>query len=412
MKNGISDELTILWLSGGFARLAGDRRRRAGSSFYRIHRCRNTTELFRKIIIDGMDVFGGNSISLGPRNAPAHAYINAPIGVTVEGANILTRTLMIFGQGAIRSHPFVMKEINALREKNAKEFDAAFWGHVGMVFRNLIRFKLLSITRGRLASSPVSGPTAKYFRKLAWVSAMFSFLTDVTLFALGGELKRMEKLAGRFADIFSWMYLSTAVLRRFEADGRPKQDLPFVRWNMMHAFSEMQRAFEHIFATLKIPGCTWILRGSVAAWVRINRLSGEPDDETGHEIAIILQTPGPQRDRLTEGIFIPSDENWPPAKLDWAMALSLQAEPISGLLKKAVREGLIKRDTVESMLEQALAQDLVSEADAGLLRKAEAVREDTIQVDAFMPAEYGTGAVDSDEIDVNIERFKDPEDVI
>ena len=238
----------------------------------------NTTELFRKVVIDGMDILGGNAISRGPRNALAHAYINTPIGITVEGANILTRTLMIFGQGAIRSHPFVLKEINALRDRDVRAFDASFWGHVGMVVRNFFRLIGLTITRGRLASAPVGGPTSKYFRKLAWVSAKFSFWADLSMFSLGGDLKRKEKLTGRFADIFSWMFRAVATLRRFEADGRPPEDLPLVRWSMSYALSEIQASFEQIYANLEIPGLTWLMRGPLGLFSRMNPISSRPDD--------------------------------------------------------------------------------------------------------------------------------------
>lgn len=356
----------------------------------------NTTELFRKVINDGMDILGGNAISRGPRNTLAHAYINTPIGITVEGANILTRTLIIFGQGAIRSHPYVLREINALRDKNVREFDAAFWGHVGMIVRNLFRLIGLTCTRGRLASAPVGGPTSKYFRKLAWVSAKFSFWADLTLFSLGGDLKRKEKLTGRYADIFSWMFLVIATLRRFEADGRLQEDLPFVRWSMSHAFSEIQSSFEQIYDNLKIPGLTWLMRGPLGLFSRMNRISSRPDDRTGHQIAVILQTPGAQRDRLTSGIHLPVEKDWPISRLDHAMELSVAAEPITASVRRAARSRSIQRGALEDMLKEAVEKQLISSEDADLVLEAEAVRNDTIQVDSFTLEEYGLGAVISD----------------
>src|SRR6056297_2942710 len=208
----------------------------------------NFTELGREIINDSMDIVGGAGISRGPRNIFAHSYIATPIAITVEGANILTRTLMIFGQGAIRSHPYALKEINALMDKDVKAFDSAFTSHLGHVVNNMSRSLLLSITRGRLASSPSGGPVAKYYRKLAWASASFAFMSDIALGSYGGALKMKEKLAGRYADILSWMLLATATLRRFEAEGRKKEDEIFLHWSMQHAFYRIQTAFDEIGA--------------------------------------------------------------------------------------------------------------------------------------------------------------------
>lgn len=353
----------------------------------------NTTELFRKVILDGMDILGGNAISRGPRNALAHAYINTPIGITVEGANILTRTLIIFGQGAIRSHPFVLREINALRDKDVRAFDEAFWGHVGMVIRNLFRLIGLTLTRGRLASSPVDGPTSKYFRKLAWVSAKFSFWADLSMFSLGGDLKRKEKLTGRFADIFSWMFLAVATLRRFEADGRPLEDLPLVRWSMSYALSEIQSSFEQIYDNLKIPGLTLLMRGPLGLFSRMNRFSSRPDDLTGHQVAVILQTPGPQRDRLTSGIHLPSENDWPVSRLDHAMEISVAAEPIISQVRNAARSDTIKRGPLADMLTEAVEKQLISKEDAQQVTDAEMIRDDAIQVDSFTLEKYGLNAV-------------------
>jgi acyl-CoA dehydrogenase len=353
----------------------------------------NATELFRKAINDGMDILGGNAISRGPKNLLANAYVNNPIGITVEGANILTRTLMIFGQGAIRSHPWVLKEIEALQTKNVRAFDRAFWGHVGLVFRNSVRMKLLGLTRGHLASAPVSGPTAKYYRKLAWVSATFSFWADMSMAFLGGDLKRKEKLTGRFADIFSWMYLSSAVLRRYEAEGRLSEDLPFVDWSMQYAFTEIQRAFEGVFANLRIPGFSFLLRTLVASLVRVSRFSTQPSDALSHRLAVAIQTPGEQRDRITPGIFHPDRETHPRAQLERAMLLSLEADDVVKKIKKAVRAGDLKKAPVSELITSARDAGIINSDEANLIAEAERVRWETIQVDSFTLAEYLENAV-------------------
>ena len=353
----------------------------------------NATELFRTAIDDGMDILGGNAISRGPRNALAHAYINTPIGITVEGANILTRTLIIFGQGAIRSHPWVLKEINAMAEKDVKAFDKAFFGHVGMVIQNLFRSVLLSLTRGHLAGSPVSGPSSRYFRKLAWASASFSILADFSLALMGGTLKRKEMITGRFADIFSWMYLASATLVRFESEGRRKEDLPLFTYSMDMAFFRMQKAFDELYSSLRLPVISWFLRGPMGMWSRMNRLSSGPTDRDIHLVARILQTPGEQRDRITDGIYVPDSAESPVGRLDRAMIASVQAEDVTATVKHAAKAGKLPHGSFDKQLTAALDQGLITKTQAELIRHAEELRNDAVQVDSFTLEEYLKTAV-------------------
>ena len=161
-------------------------------------------------------MLAGAAISLGPKNMLGHAYFAAPIGITVEGANILTRTLIIFGQGAIRCHPYVLDEIHAIENKDIIKFDRSFWGHVGHVVRNLFRAIVLTLTRGWVSIPPVFSSTFRYYQKIAWVSAVYAFFSDIILGSKGGALKRMGRLTGQLGDILSWMYLGISVLKRFE----------------------------------------------------------------------------------------------------------------------------------------------------------------------------------------------------
>jgi len=348
----------------------------------------NATELYRELINHGMDILGGNAISRGPRNALAHAYINTPIGVTVEGANILTRTLIIFGQGAIRSHPYVLSEVQAMESGDVRAFDTAFWAHVGMVIRNLFRSICLSMTRGRLARVPVSGVAARYYRRLAWASASFSILADMTLALLGGTLKRKEKITGRFADVFSWMYLASATLHRFVDEGQKDEDVPLLRYSMDLAFSRIQDAFDALFSSLRLPIVGWVLRGPVAIWSRANRFSAPPSDNDSHRLAVMLQTPGSQRDRLTDGIYVSTLEGRPTHRLDHAMEASLLAEPTAARLKKASRARTIPRGPLEAQLSAAVEADIISPKEAELVRTAESLRSDAIMVDSFTREEY------------------------
>lgn len=348
----------------------------------------NLTELSRKVINDGMDILGGAGICRGPRNLLANIYTATPISITVEGANILTRTLMIFGQGAIRCHPYVYSEIAALNAGDVPAFDRALWHHLGAMIRNGFRASLLSLTRGALASSPASGPTARYYRKLAWVSATFAFLADLALLSLGGSLKRREKLTGRFADVLSWMYLGTATLRRFEAEGAQPEDLPLLHWAMHYTFAQIQQGFEGLLANLPVPMLGILLRGPVLSWWRLNPIGSPPSDHLGSQVARLIQTPGAQRDRLTSGIYIPTETSEALGRLEQALCLSVQAEPVLQKLKAAIRSGQLPKASPPQLIATALAMGMITEAEAALLQAAEAARNDAIQVDSFTLAEY------------------------
>jgi acyl-CoA dehydrogenase len=346
------------------------------------------TELSRQIINDGMDILGGSGICRGPRNLLANIYIATPIPITVEGSNILTRTLMIFGQGAIRCHPYVYQEIAALNQGDAIGFDRALWHHVGLISRNSFRAILLSLSRGLFARSPVTGATAKYYRKLAWAAATFACLTDLSLLGFGGTLKRRETLTGRFADVLSWMYLGTATLRRFEAEGRNPDDLPVVHWVMQYAFAQMQQAFEGIFANLSIPVLGALLRGPVLAWWRLNPIGTLPRDTRGHQLAQTLQIPGGLRDRLTASIYLPDHPDEALGRLEQAFRLSAQAENILKAIKTASRAGQLPQGKPESLIDAALAAGVITAEAAQLVREADRVRHDAIQVDTFTLKEY------------------------
>ena len=343
----------------------------------------NLTELSRQATLDGMDILGGNAIFSGPRNVMAHHYISNPVAITVEGANILTRTLMIFGQGAIRCHPWAYREISALQRGDLRAFDRALWGHVGHMVRNRFRCVLLSLSRGRLALSPIGGPSARYLRKLAWISASFAFLADVAMVAIGGQLKRKEKITGRFADIFSWMYLAVATIRRFEAEGRRHEDTPYFTWAMEYAMARIQVAFDGLLANIRIPGLTWLLRGPIAVYARINSLGAGPSDATGQRVARLMQTPGEQRDRMAEGCFTPKDRTQAMGRLEWAFALAARAEAAVAKVSRAVKFKELPRSPEHSLYERAAAEGIITQEQARVAKEADAACWDAIQVDSF-----------------------------
>lgn len=343
----------------------------------------NLTEILRKSVNDAMDILGGAAISRGPRNVLASAHAGVPINITVEGANILTRAFIIFGQGAIRCHPYAYREITALMENDIAGFDRAFWKHLGHVVRNLFRSILLNFTRGRLTTSPVSGAAAQYYRKLSWVSASFALLADVAMALYGGKLKRKEKLTGRFADIFSWLYLGTAVLKRFEAEGRKKEDLPFLHWSMKYALSQIQQAFDGIYQNMGFP-----FRGPVSVWSRFNTFSNMPPDKIGSQVAHALQKPGAQRDALTLGMYIPQDPNEAVGRLENAFNLVTLADPIIHKIIHAIRSRQLPEDDPDRLAAKAVEAGIITREEADLVVRAEEARNDAIQVDSFTLNEY------------------------
>jgi acyl-CoA dehydrogenase len=343
------------------------------------------TELARKIVNDGMDILGGAGICRGPRNLLANLYTAMPIPITVEGSNIITRTMMIFGQGVIRAHPYLYAEIKALQTGDVLTFDRLLWQHLGFLLSNATRTVLLSLSRGYLVSAPVSGPTARYYQKLGWAAASFALLTDLVLLGYGGSLKRQEKLTGRLADIVAWMYLATATLCRFEAEGRRVEDLAFVNWGVDYSLAQIQEGFLGIFQNLPLPA---VLRVPLQTWWRLNPMGSLPADQLGSQIAQRLQTPGSDRDRLTHGIHIPTDPEQALGRLEQASQLSYQAEAILKTIKTASQTGKLPQGNPAQLIEPALAAGVISTAEADLLHAADLARTDTIQVDAFILEEY------------------------
>jgi acyl-CoA dehydrogenase len=335
-----------------------------------------------------MDVAGGSAISRGPRNLLAHYYIATPIGITVEGANILTRTLIIFGQGALRAHPYALAEVEAIGARDLKAFDAAFWGHIGHVVRNLSRAVVLSLTRGALASSPVGGPTARYYRKLAWASATFAIMGDIAMGALGGSLKLKEKLTGRFADVLSWMFIGTAVLRRYEAEGRRKEDLPFVHFTMNHALYEIQKAFDGIFGNLPVPGLTWLFAGPLRIWSNLNALAGEANDKHTHKIASLILEDSEQRRRHTDGIYVPNNTIEHLGLLEEAFRVVKRAEAIDRKVRAEVKKKTLPKAKGRALYDSALEKGVISRDEHAVLIRAEELRSEAIQVDDFSQEEY------------------------
>lgn len=341
-----------------------------------------STETTRAALADAMDVLGGNGIVLGPRNLLGRAAMASSIAITVEGANILTRTLVVFGQGALRCHPWAAREIRAVEEDDAAAFDTAFAGHARHALRAFVRAAALGVTRARLVRAPTAGPTAQWWRRLAWASARFAALSEIAMLGLGRSLRRRERVSGRFADVLASSFVIAAVLRRFEAEGRREEDLPLVVQSVATEFSRMQRAFEALARTLDPPLVGPLLRGPLALWYRMNPLGGDPSDAAGSAVARILLTPGAQRDRLTDGLFVPTAPREQLALLEEALAACDEAAPIVRRLKDAVRDGRLPHAPVADLVATAVRDGLLDSEEAALVRRAESLRTAATQVDA------------------------------
>lgn len=351
-----------------------------------------STEMGRTAINDGMDIMGGAGISLGPRNLLAEIYVATPIGITVEGANIMTRTLIVFGQGALRAHPFAYAEVKSLEAGDTKGFDAAFWGHIGHIVRNTCRSILLSLTRGYLSCAPKCHPQMKrYYRRLNWTSATFAILADIAMGALGGSLKLREKITGRFADILAHMYIASSVLRRFEAEGRKEEDLPFVHYILKDCMAKIQKAFDGLFDNLKIPGLRWFFKGWLGAWSRINSLGSQASDGWSHAISNAMIGDAAHRDRMTEGIYIPKESERTTeqmARLDYAFTIVHKAEAAEKKIRKAIKEGQLPKKKAAQLLDEARAKKVITEDDFKLLQEADQIRYDAVLVDDFSEDQY------------------------
>jgi acyl-CoA dehydrogenase len=350
------------------------------------------TERGRQVINDAMDVHGGKGICLGPDNYLGRAYQQTPIGITVEGANILTRSLIIFGQGAVRSHPYVLKEIHAAQDQNAKRavlaFDEALFGHISFSLSNAVRSLVYGLTGGLIIGVPTERPTKRYYQALTRYSAAFAFAADVAMLVLGGGLKRREKLSARLGDVLSQMYLCSAVLKRFEDDGRLAEDLPLLHWGMQDGLYRIQTAFDGVLQNFPNRFAAWVLRAMIFP---LGQHRKPPSDHLGHQVASLLLKPGAVRDRLTAGMFIPSDETDAVGALEAALASTLACEPLQAELEKARKEGKLK--TREELLQIAEARELglIDSEQALQLQRDYALRRKVIMVDDFAPEELRAG---------------------
>ena len=347
----------------------------------------HNTEKMRQVINDSMDIHGGRGICMGPSNYLARAYQALPVGITVEGANILTRTMIIFGQGAIRCHPYLVKEMDAAtmddQAAGQQAFDSALVGHIDYFITNVCRAFVYGISGSHLAESPLPGRMATYYKRLGQMSAAFAVTADLALMTLGGAFKRKEKLSGRFADALSYMFYASAVLKKFEDDGRPRSDLPLVEWSAKYSLYQVQMALDEILRNFPVKWLGVLVR---IILFPLGQSLRQPNDYLSHRVAALLIKPGEARDRLTQGIFISDDENDITGCLEDALVKVIAAEPIERRLRANLQE---KSDlqNYQQWIDDLIGLDLVSAEEAEILLLAQAATRKVIMVDDFTPEE-------------------------
>jgi len=340
----------------------------------------HNTERMRKVLNDAMDIHGGKAVVLGPRNYLGLAYQQIPIAITVEGANILTRSMIIYGQGAIRCHPFVLREMQAAAAKDLAAFDTAFTGHLGFIFSNATRALVLGLTGSRIAGAPVSNETAPYYRDIERMSAAFALLSDMAMFTMGGSLKFREKISARLGDILSNLFIATASLKRFEDEGAKHEDLPLVKWAVLQALHDSQNAISGVLANLPNRPLAFLLKWIVFP---LGRHFTAPRDRLGTKVARLLMQPGDARDRLTRDVFIPQTDAEAVGALHQAFHAHIAAETAEGKLRRGHREGKLKALNPKGRLDEALATGILDQREFDNVTLARRLKREVIMCDDF-----------------------------
>jgi len=352
------------------------------------------TELGRMVANDAMDVHGGKGVCLGPKNYLGGGYQAVPIAITVEGANILTRNLIIFGQGAVRCHPYVLREMTAAkdpnRERGLAEFDRALFGHIGFTLSNAARSLVMALTLARFTHVPDAGASTRYFQHINRFSASFAFAADIAMLSLGGYLKKKETLSARLGDVLSNMYLASMVLKHHANQGRPEADQPIVEWACR---TLLYRAQEQLHGFLRNFPVRWLaLLMRLCIFPRGLTYSAA-SDRLGRQIVDLMMTPSEARDRLTHGVYRTVEPGNPLGLLQEALLLSLVAEPIEKRIRvEGTKTGRVTALELPGQVQQALAAGIITETEAAQLRDYDRKVMDLVHVDDFDPREVGKRA--------------------
>ena len=329
----------------------------------------HNTELGRQVANDAMDVHGGKAIMLGPKNYLARNYESVPISITVEGANILTRNLIIFGQGAIRCHPYVRAEMEAARDEDRErglvEFDRLLFAHIGYTLANAARSFVMALTLSRFAPAPETGATRRYYQHIARYSASFALAADAAMLTLGGELKRKETLSARLGDMLSYLYLGSMVLKHYEDQGQPAEDLPLVEWACRTLLYRTQEQLHGLLRNFPNRFVAALLR--IAVFPR-GRTYSAPSDELCQRIAELMINPTEARRRLADVAYVTPEPSNPVGLLQQALELAERVRPVERKIFDARRAGRIKRDDVPGQIDEAERAGIISVDEAALVR--------------------------------------------
>lgn len=351
------------------------------------------TEWGRKVANDAMDVHGGKGICMGPKNYLARGYQVVPVAITVEGANILTRSLMIFGQGAIRCHPYVLREMNAAREKDkqkaVKEFDAAVFGHVGFTLSNAIRSLVMALTHARFSYVPESGPTKRFYQHINRFSASFAFATDVAMLTMGGYLKKKESISARLGDVLSYLYLASMVLKHFDNQGRREEDLPLVEWSCRTLLYQAQEQLHGVMRNFPVRFVGAFMRAIIFPR---GRTYSAPSDKLASQLVAAVMAPSEARERLTDGIYKTLEPTNPLGLLQEVLVMAQQAEPLERKLRvDGVKTGEVTALDLPQQIDQAQALGILTAQEADLLRDYDKKVMNIVHVDDFDTSEMAAG---------------------
>jgi acyl-CoA dehydrogenase len=352
----------------------------------------HATEMAREVITDAMDVHGGKGIILGPRNYLGRAWQGMPIWITVEGANILTRNLMIFGQGAIRCHPFVIKEMKAATIEDVSErnnrFDQLLFSHIGFTVRNAVRSLVLGLSFGKFAAVPHDRKTAKYYQKLSRYSSALAFVSDISMLTLGGKLKQKEHISARLGDVLSHLYICSSMLKRYESQGRPAADQAILAWAYHNAIYKIQIAMQQVVDNFP----NRFLRGIMSFVVfPFGRRERAPGDRLTHRVAQLLLTPSDTRDRLTNGIYKSARTGHPVGLMEEALPQVIQTEPLERKMFKALKNHEICGVTWEEQVKDAITRSVITAEEAEILVQVRKLVMEIIAVDEFDLEEIQAG---------------------
>ncbi|HCR34015.1 MAG TPA: acyl-CoA dehydrogenase, partial [Stenotrophomonas sp.] len=342
------------------------------------------TSMSREVISDMMDVIGGKGIILGPRNFAGRSWQAAPIAITVEGANIMTRSLLIFGQGAILCHPWVLKEMKAAQDPDTRaglqDFDRSLFGHIRYGISNAVRSFWFGLTGARFGAAPGDAYTRRYFRKLDRYSANLALMADISMMTLGGKLKFKESLSGRLGDVLSHVYMTSAMLKRYHDEGAPQADQPLLAWAFHDSVHKIEESLSAALRNFPIRPIGWLMWALIFP---LGRRAEAPGDRLSRRVAALLMAPNEARDRLASGVFLTPCENNPGGRINSYLSKAIMAEPVERKFLKALKSKGIEALDFKAQLDEAVAEGVITQDERSLLEELRTLTLDTITVDDF-----------------------------